>query len=223
MKNNIIKQVELKSFFCTWEKIATATAITFISYILLLLLGPFGIVLSFILYSLLSVGLAKLSINLLVGRNTGFKDLIHNYKLLPKIVLLILTKLVYVLFSSIFFIVPGIICFFNYCFTPFILAEKQNLEIEKILESSKTQTYGIRHKLFIDILICFLFFISSVILGTTICIAINYLIPMHLAVKCFIVLSIVTITFLCLIYPFWYYELTLLYLQTKSSFNKNNN
>ena len=106
------------------------------------------VVIYFVLGSIVGVGYAKFNLDLVDHREAGFESLfayISNWKTTAVASLL---QTVYILLWSLLFIIPGIIAFYSYAMTEYILAEHPELSASEAIRRSKEMMKGNRFRLF---------------------------------------------------------------------------
>ncbi len=95
------------------------------------------------------VGVAKFLLCKERGLACRYEQIFVSLAKYMKIFCLSVVKIFMALFGLILFVVPGVICLLNHCFTPFVLAENDELDVKGILMLSKELVYGFRWKIFL--------------------------------------------------------------------------
>ncbi len=104
--------------------------------------------LSLFVGSIIAVGYATYNLKLVDGKFMSIGDLFLHFSNYTTIVLTTLIKWVIILFLSIFLFVFGIIAYYNYALTNYILAENPDVTPTQALKLSKSMMKGNRFRLF---------------------------------------------------------------------------
>ena len=109
-----------------------------------------SLLLSLFIGSIIAVGYAKFNLKIADGKYASVGDLFSPFtnNSYSKIVLTCLVKYTVILALSLLFVVPGIIAYYNYALTNYVLAENPNLTFKQALKKSKALMYGNRLRLF---------------------------------------------------------------------------
>ena len=102
----------------------------------------------FVLGSVISVGYSKFNLNLVDRLDGTFENLFEYFSYWKVAAIARLLKTLYIVCGTILLVVPGIIAFFNYAMTDYILAENPELSANEALRRSKEMMYGNRWRLF---------------------------------------------------------------------------
>lgn len=102
----------------------------------------------FVLGSVISVGYAKFNLNLVDRLDGSFENLFAYFSYWKVAVIARLLKTLYIVLGLILLVVPGILSYFNYAMTDYILAENPELSANEALRRSKEMMYGNRWRLF---------------------------------------------------------------------------
>ena len=101
-----------------------------------------------LLGSVISVGYAKFNLNLVDRSEYAFKNLFAYFSYWKITMAARILQGIFITLWSLLFIIPGIIAYFNYAMTEFILAENPNLSATEAIGISKKMMQGNKFRLF---------------------------------------------------------------------------
>lgn len=102
----------------------------------------------FVLGSIVGVGYAKFNLNLIDRREATFGNLFAYFSAWKRTAIASLLRTLYILLWCILFVIPGIIAYYSYAMTDYILAEEPSLSASEAIERSKMLMDGNRWRLF---------------------------------------------------------------------------
>ncbi len=118
-----------------------------------IMLSAFIPILSFALpilfYIYIEVGLYGFIMQKQLDIKTKFENLFVSLKKYVRVFCVFVIKMILIMFWLCIFIVPGVVCFLNYCFTANILFETDNLDAKGVLILSKELVKGYRATIFL--------------------------------------------------------------------------
>ncbi len=130
-----------------------------------LLLPPFNLILSFFVFVVTSIGIAKFSLQIVNKKKTNVESVINLNKNTVSHLVAYVVKIFQTLFFALFLIVPGIIKWLQYSQTQFVLAQNQKTTALEALNESKKLTKGSLGKVLL--LKTAHFFIATVLVAFT--------------------------------------------------------
>lgn len=107
-----------------------------------------SVALPVLVFIFLEIGLWGFIYNKEMGKKYGYEDIFVSVKKYIRIFCMAVVKCFLILFWSILFVVPGVVCMLNYSFTGLILYESDDLDVKGALMLSKELTYGFRWQIF---------------------------------------------------------------------------
>lgn len=97
----------------------------------------------------LSVGLAVFFVRMNRGCRVELENLFSKYKICIKCVLLFVYRYVLLFIQFIFFVIPGVVAYYSYAMSDYILVDDEDISIPDAIRVSKEMMYGHRMELFI--------------------------------------------------------------------------
>lgn len=107
-----------------------------------------SIALPFLVFIYLEVGVFGFILHQKTTKTAKFEDLFVSLKLYIKIFCTAIVKIVLILFWTVIFIVPGIICMLDLAFSSLIIFESKDLDVKGVLMLSKEIAKGHRWQIF---------------------------------------------------------------------------
>ncbi len=144
-------EITFNSGEMTEEGITNDPAILDEMFGLLLLALPsiiLSLVISLVLGSIIKIGHAKFYLSVIDGAPPSIGILFSEFRRWSAAVVSELLKFIIILLGALFFIIPGIVAFYSYSMTPYIIAETENISAKEALRTSKEMMRGNRFRLF---------------------------------------------------------------------------
>lgn len=205
-----------------WSEMVSATLLTVVSILSLLLFPLFGFVLSFFASGFVAVGYISFTLSIIKGKKPKIESIYTNFRNCLGAAALRLVMCVFVFLWSLLLIIPGIIASINYSFAMSILCEKPNVGAMDAMKESKKLVYGYRDVLFAIYLLAFFFMLVVFCFGLILPLAINAVTVLPLWSILTIAGVISAIIYVVLFLPFIEVCLAGIYLEAKENVKLEN-
>lgn len=219
MKTSALETIfsTFKGYKKYYDKIVPISVLTWsICIALIFFIIPFGFFASFVVMSILCIGLEKYNIELLEDKKVKPEIVFARFNDTIPAVCIKFFQTIISLFWSLLLIVPGIISMLNFAFTSHIFADNPKMSSFEVLEKSKQMTYGVRSKLFFLALFSLLMTVMALFVSCCLVWILTLLMKMPVWLSITIIISIFTIIFILIILPFIEISWTKCYLEVKN-------
>lgn len=149
------------------------------------------------------------------GQNCRYEDVFVSIKKYIKIFCMAVAKIFMVLFWTVMFIVPGVICLLNLSFTGLILYESDDLDVKGIIMLSKELTKGYRWVIFFWALVSLASICVAMSLAFMIIVLFDYFLVVSNIVYIVVVLSAAILDFVLFALPMMEFTITDCYILSK--------
>lgn len=186
-------------------------AVCFLSFFVPFL--SFGLPILFFIY--FEPSLAGFILNSQMSKTAKYENLFENIKNFIRNFCVFVVKMVVIIFYLCIFIIPGIISFLDFCFTPLILYESENLDAKGVLMLSKELVKGKRLQIFWCLI--FSFFVVCAVTGIMILVVYLFGLFMIIPFNFYLIFGIIAGVLSSILFalPFTEISITSVYIASK--------
>ena len=118
-----------------------------------------------LLAMLWSAGYDAFTLHLSRGQTASFQDFFQGFRMVGKVLAVVLLRAVYVFFWSMLLVIPGLVAIYRYRMAVFVILDNPNMTASQALATSSRLTYGKKAELLMLDLHFFWYYLPTAITG----------------------------------------------------------